>query len=148
MTLFLSCHFQSFQSSGATSSQQPGACETNSFPSPFSVAKLVIVSFERKNVKVVKYRVNAGTWPCATHVNERWHSAIYRRLRSTPNDSRRDRRTKDPRFSIRALPGRFRRPDLLYPRRRSSDGRALSAISPCWADETTYGQSFRATVSP
>jgi hypothetical protein len=23
-----------------------------------------------EKVKTLKYRVNAGTWPCATHVNE------------------------------------------------------------------------------
>src|SRR5437773_10742694 len=67
--LFLSCHFQSFQSSGAVSGQQPGMCETNSFPSPFSDAQVIIVV---KKLRGVKFRVNAGTWPCATHVNERF----------------------------------------------------------------------------
>src|SRR5438067_12216332 len=67
VTRFLSCHFQSFQSSGATSGQQPGACETNSFPSPFSAAKVIILSCE-KNVKIVNNRVNGGTEKCATNV--------------------------------------------------------------------------------
>src|SRR6266498_5094946 len=70
VTLFLSCHFQSFQSSGATSDQYPGACETKSFPSPFSEAKVFIFVVDEK-VKTLKYRVNVGTWLCATHVNER-----------------------------------------------------------------------------
>src|SRR6266481_5376307 len=70
VTLFLSCHFQSFHSSGATSDQYPGACETKSFPSPFSEAK-VFIFVEDEKVKTLKYRVNAGTWPCATHVDER-----------------------------------------------------------------------------
>src|SRR5260370_23844778 len=71
VTLFLSCHFQSFQSSGAVSDQYPGACETKSFPSPFSEEKVFIFMMDGK-VKTLKYRVNAGTWPCATHVNERF----------------------------------------------------------------------------
>src|SRR6266550_4959497 len=70
VTLFLSCHFQSFQSSGAVSGQYPGACETKSFPSPFPEAKVFIFVVDEK-VKTLKYRVNAGTWPCATHVDER-----------------------------------------------------------------------------
>src|SRR4029077_5199827 len=69
VTLFLSCHFQSFKSSGAVSDQYPGACETKSFPSPFSEAKVFIFMMDEK-VKTIKYRVNAGTWPCATHVDE------------------------------------------------------------------------------
>src|SRR4029077_12778304 len=71
VTLFLSCHFQSFKSSGAVSDQYPGACETKSFPSPFSEAKVFIFMMDGK-AKTLKYRVNAGTWPCATHVNERF----------------------------------------------------------------------------
>src|SRR4029077_4598855 len=71
VTLFLSCHFQSFKSSGAVSDQYPGACETKSFPSPFSEAKVFIFMMDRK-VKTLKYRVNAGTWPCATPVNDRF----------------------------------------------------------------------------
>src|SRR6476646_3257787 len=71
VTLFLSCHFQSFQSSGTVSDQYPGACETKSFPSPFSEAKVFIFVVDEK-VKTLKYRVNAGTWPCATHVDERF----------------------------------------------------------------------------
>src|SRR5205809_7572244 len=67
--LFLSCHFQSFQSSGTASDQYPGACETKSFPSPFSEAKVFIFVVDEK-VKTLKYRVNAGTWLCATHVDE------------------------------------------------------------------------------
>ena len=47
----------------------PGACETKAFPSPFSEAKVFIFVVDEK-VKTLKYRVNAGTWPCATHVNE------------------------------------------------------------------------------
>src|SRR4029077_14014838 len=70
VTLFLSCHFQSFQSSGVVSDQYPGACETKSFPSPFSEAKVFIFVLVDEKVKTLKYRVNAGTWPCATHVNE------------------------------------------------------------------------------
>src|ERR1051325_5757801 len=68
VTLFWSCHFQLFQSSGAASDQYPGACETNSFPSPFSEAKVFIFIVDEK-VKTLKYRVNAGTWPCATHTH-------------------------------------------------------------------------------
>src|SRR6266705_1975867 len=68
--LFLSCHFQSFQSSGAASDQYPGAYETKSFPSPFSEAKVFIFVVGEK-VKTLKYHVNAGTWPCATRVDER-----------------------------------------------------------------------------
>src|SRR6266513_6189341 len=67
--LFLSCHFQSFQSPCAVSDQYPGACETKSFPSPFSEAKVFIFVVDEK-VKTLKYHVNAGTWLCATHVNE------------------------------------------------------------------------------
>ena len=48
VTRFLSCHFQSFQSSGATSGQYPGACETKSFPSPFSKAKVFIFVVAKK----------------------------------------------------------------------------------------------------
>src|SRR6266513_1042194 len=69
VTLFLSCHFQSFQNSGAVSDQYPGACETKSFPSPFSEPKVFIFVVDEKG-KTVKYRVNAGTWPCATHVDD------------------------------------------------------------------------------
>jgi hypothetical protein len=29
-----------------------------------------------EKVKTLKYRVNAGTWPCATHANERWPAAV------------------------------------------------------------------------
>src|SRR6266571_1599680 len=68
--LFLSCHFQSFQSSGAASDQYPGACETKSFPSPFSEEKVFIFVVDEK-VKTLEYRVNAGTSSCATHVDER-----------------------------------------------------------------------------
>ena len=71
VTLFLSCHFQLFQSSGAVSDQYPGARETKSFPSPFPEAKVFIFVVDEK-VKTLKYRVNAGTLPCATHVNERF----------------------------------------------------------------------------
>src|SRR4029077_4032241 len=70
VTLFLSCHFQSFQSSGAVSDQYPGACETKFFPFPFSEAKVFIFVVDEK-VKTLKYRVNAGTWLCATHMDER-----------------------------------------------------------------------------
>src|SRR6266550_4816277 len=66
--LFLSCHFQSFQSPCAVSDQYPGACETKSFPSPFSEAKVLIFVVDEK-VKTLKYHVNAGTWLCATHVD-------------------------------------------------------------------------------
>src|SRR5882724_12907093 len=69
--LFLSCHFQSFQSCCAVSDQYPGACETKSFPSPFPEAKVFIFVVDEK-VKTLKYHVNAGTWLCATHVNERF----------------------------------------------------------------------------
>src|SRR6185437_4354084 len=69
VTLVLSCHLHSFQSSGAMSGQYPGACETKAFPSPFSKAKVFIFVVDEK-VKTLKYRVNAGTLPCATHVNE------------------------------------------------------------------------------
>src|SRR4051812_43267302 len=30
-----------------------------------------------EKVKTLKYRVNAGTWPCATHVNERCVAALW-----------------------------------------------------------------------
>src|SRR6266853_5705879 len=66
---FLSCHFQSFQGSCAVSNQYPGACETKSFPSPFPEAKVFIFVVGEK-VKTLKYHVNAGTSPCATHVDE------------------------------------------------------------------------------
>src|SRR6516162_3743108 len=79
VTLFLSCHFQSFQSSGATSGQYPGTCETKSFPLPFSEAKVFIFVVDEK-VKTLKYRVNAGTRLCATHVDERVEKAVQRRL--------------------------------------------------------------------
>jgi hypothetical protein len=49
--------------------QYPGACETKSFPSPFSEAKVFIFIVDEE-VKTLKYRVNAGTWLCATHVDE------------------------------------------------------------------------------
>src|SRR6516162_4698671 len=79
VTLFLSCHFQLFQSSGAVSDQYPGACETKSFPSPFSEAKVFIFVVDEK-IKTLKYCVNAGTWPCATHVNERFGKSDMTRL--------------------------------------------------------------------
>src|SRR6266436_9097657 len=59
VTLFLSCHFQSFQSSGGVSDQYPAACETKSFPSPFSEAKVFIFVVVDEKVKTLKYRVNA-----------------------------------------------------------------------------------------
>src|SRR4029077_15622137 len=71
VTRFLSCHFQSFQSSAGVSGQYPGACETKSFPSQNSEAKVFIFVVDEK-VKTLKYRVNTGTWSCATHVNERF----------------------------------------------------------------------------
>src|SRR5260370_16279321 len=78
--LLLSCHFQSCQSCGGVSDQYPGACETKAFPSPFSEAKVFIFVVDEK-VKTLKYRVNAGTWPCATHVSEpcagRCNRAVY-----------------------------------------------------------------------
>src|SRR6266487_1854036 len=76
---FLSCHFQSFQSSGAASDQYPGACETKSFPSPFLEAKVFIFVVDEK-VKTLKYHVNAGTSSCATHVDERLGRPVQSRL--------------------------------------------------------------------
>src|SRR5439155_8183847 len=75
-------------------------------------------------------------------------TVICRPGRSAPNGNRRDRGTKGPCSSIQVLRDRFRYRDLLYRHRCSSDARALSAMSPCWADETTCGQSSRAMVCP
>ena len=64
VTRLFSCHFQSFQSSGAICGQKPGACETNSFPSPFP--RVCILSKDR-NAKSAPICVNARTGKCAAH---------------------------------------------------------------------------------
>src|SRR4029453_16839723 len=87
----------------------------------------------------------SGIWCVSTL--RRSDTVIYRQARLAPSGNRRDRGTKGPCFLIPQLPDRFRRPDLLCRRRRSSNVRALFATSPCLASETTCDQSFRGTAS-
>src|ERR1700745_635609 len=162
MTLFLSCHFQSFQSSRAVSGQNPGACEMNSFPSPFSC--VIIFNVDEK-VKSLKYRVNAGTFLCATHLlviiqlagipgsfeeprqtRRLGYAIIFRRARLAPSGNRRDHGTIVQCFWSPELPDRFHCPDPQCRHRRSSCGRAPFATSPCSAGETTRDRWFPATV--
>src|SRR5437016_6376097 len=72
--------------------------------------------------------------------------AISRLEPKAPSGNRQDRETRGPCAASRALPVRFRRPDLQYWPRRSSSVRALFAASPCPADETTCDRSFLAMV--
>src|SRR5438132_6609484 len=108
-----------------------------------------------KKAKALKYRVNAGTFECAAHngvlaatAARNKAGAIFRRAHLAPSGNHRDHETKGPCFLSPALRDRFRRPDLQYLRRRSSNARALSGVSPCLANETTCDQWFRVTASP
>src|SRR6266478_8144042 len=72
--------------------------------------------------------------------------AISRLEPKAPNDNRQDRETRGPCAATRALPVRFRHPDLQDRHRRFSGAQALFATSPCPADETTCDRSFLAMV--
>src|SRR5204862_4668830 len=141
----------SYHSSVTISGQYTGACETNSFPYPFSATEVII--FVKKN-KALERRVNAGTFECAAHngvpppMARGTGEAIFHQARLAPSGNRQDHGTKGPCFSIPALPDQFHR---LCPQRRrqcSSNARALFAPSPCLADGMTGDRSFSATVLP
>src|SRR5437868_7213120 len=67
VTRFFSCHFQSFQISGETLGQYPGACERNAFSCALSSVRFTIFDYVDGKVKTLKECVNAGTFSCVRH---------------------------------------------------------------------------------
>src|SRR5437016_2243952 len=75
VTRFFSCHFQSFQRSGETLGQYPGAWERNAFSCALSAVRFTIFDYVDGNVKTLKECVNAGTFSYV------WHQLVIARRR-------------------------------------------------------------------